>query len=384
MRLLFFYFAELGGLGGVEVAVLTLAEALSQRGIVAGIAEIAPKRKPRRTLPNGVPVWNVTSPSYPRFWRPRSWASFARATLQFQTILRQFRPDVVHVHYPVAQCFPVVGASLFPHHWKLIVTVHNSDIRVSPIQEPVVRKWQGRLFARADALTAVSQSLLDDASDMYVNFRAKARVVHNGVGPYWFQLPLERDANADYVFFAGRLHPVKGVDVLLASWKAISSSFPGTELWIAGDGPERENLEALATKLNLSSSVRFLGSKTMEELPILYRNARVVILPSRREGLPISLLEAGACGAICIGTRTPGIPEIIEEGVTGYLVRTESPEELARALAGSLQLSPETSSQMRQAARARIARDFSQEQMIKHYVDLYEAVLSYESRSQGA
>lgn len=375
MRLLLFYFAELGGLGGVEVAVLTLAEALSQRGIVAGIVEIAPKRKAHRILSSGISVWTVTAPSYPRFWRPRSWVSFARATLQFQTIVRQFRPDVVHVHYPVAQCFPVVGASLFPHHWKLIVTVHNSDIRVSPIQEPVVRKWQGRLFARADALTAVSQSLLDDASEMYVNFRAKARVVHNGVGPHWFQLPLDRDASADYVFFAGRLHPVKGVDLLLASWKAISSSFPGTELWIAGDGPERANLAALATKLNLSSSVRFLGSKTLEELPILYRNARVVVLPSRREGLPISLLEAGACGAICIGTRTPGIPEVIEDGKTGYLVSPDSPEELGKALIRTLQLSPDQTIQFRQAARERIAGEFSESRMIEHYMGLYEAIL---------
>ncbi len=375
MRILLFYFAELGGLGGVEVAVVKLSEALAGQGLSSAIVEIAREWKPRRVLPCGTPVWGVAAPSSPTPRRPRSWASFVRSALQLQKILNDFRPDIVHVHYPIAQCYPVVGVSALPHSWKLIVTVHNSDIRVSPFEAPAIRVWQHRLFGRADALTAVSQSLLDDASELYDNFRPKARVIHNGVGPQWFQLPLQPDGKADYVLFVGRLHPVKGVDILLAAWKAISFQFPKTELWIAGDGSERQNLEVLASSLDISSDVRFLGPKTADELPRLYRDARTVVLPSRREGLPISLLEAGACGAICIGTRTPGIPEIIEDGVTGYLVQTESPEELARALARSLQLSSEESSQMRHAARARIARDFSEGQMIKNYMGLYKAML---------
>jgi len=375
MRLLLFYFAELGGLGGVEVAVLTLAEASAKYGISAAIVEIAPQQKHHRVLPNGIPVWSVTAPSYPKLSRVRSWVSFARATLQFQSILRQFRPDVVHIHYPVAQCLPAVGASFFSHHWKLVATVHNSDIRVSPLQEPALGKWQSRLFARADALTAVSQSLLDDASERYLPFRSKARVIHNGVGPRWFQLPLERDTETDYVLFAGRLHPVKGVDVLLTSWKAICSSFPSIELWIAGDGPERNTLEAAARQFSLSNSVRFLGPKTMEELPDLYRNARTVVLPSRREGLPISLLEAGACGAICIGTTTPGIPEIIEDGVTGFLVPPDSPEGLSATLSKVLRLSPDEALEMRQAARTRTVKSFSEERMTQKYMELYSEVL---------
>jgi len=79
MRILLFHFAELGGLGGVEVAVLKLAEALTGRQSVPAIVEIAPEQKPRWNLANGTPVWSVTAPSYPTLRRPRSWASFARA-----------------------------------------------------------------------------------------------------------------------------------------------------------------------------------------------------------------------------------------------------------------------------------------------------------------
>jgi glycosyltransferase involved in cell wall biosynthesis len=287
--------------------------------------------------------------------------------------LRQFRPDIVHVHYPAAQCLPVVGASQFPRNWKLIVTVHNSDIRVSPFQEPRLRTWQARLFAYADTLTAVSQSLLDDAAELYPNFRRKAQVVHNGVGTRWFQLSLNQETTGGFVLYAGRLHTVKGVDLLLTAWKTVSARCPGTELWIVGDGPQRQNLEDLAARLKLPG-VRFLGAKSTDELPTFYRDARVVVLPSRREGLPISLLEAGACGAICVGSRTPGIPEIIEEGITGYLVPVESVEEIAEAVSRVLELPPEPVWKMRKAARDRIAHKFSEQVMIEKYISTYQAL----------
>ena len=375
MRVLLFHFAEFGGLGGVEVAVLTLAEALKQRGFVPAIAEIAPKRKSCRTLPSGIPVWTVAASSYPTPWRPRSWASFVRSTLQFQQVLKDFYPNVVHVHYPVAQCFPVVGASVLPHGWKLVVTIHNSDIRVSPFEVPALKVWQPRLFKRANALTAVSQALLDDAVELYGPSIRNASVIHNGVGPQWFEGPLEPYSNTNYILFVGRLHAVKGVDLLLNSWKEVACRFPKTELWLAGDGPERQNLESLAGSLGVSKTVRFLGAKTLQELPALYRNARAVVLPSRREGLPISLLEAGACGAICIGTRIPGIPEIIQDGVTGYIVPPESPQELAKAMTKTLGLAPEQVAKMRQATRDYIAAEFSMQRMIDSYVAVYESVL---------
>jgi glycosyltransferase involved in cell wall biosynthesis len=375
MRILLFHFAELGGLGGVEVAVLKLAEALAGRQFVPAIVEIAPEQRPRWSLPKGTPVWSVTAPSYPTMRRPRSWASFARAALQFHSIVREFRPDIVHVHYPIAQCFPVVGVSWFPHRWKLVVTAHGSDIRVAPFQEPVIRAWQHRLFGRADAIAAVSQALLDDAAQLYDNFRAKARVVHNGVGPEWFQLPIAPDRGKDYVLYVGRLHPVKGVDILVNAWKIVASAVANTELWIVGDGPEHQNLLAMANELGIASRMRFLGSKKQEDLPPLYRDARAVVLPSRREGMPIGLLEAGACGAICICTRIPGIPEIIEDGVNGYLVEPESPVELANALVRFLGVPPDSSDSMRRAARENILRSFSEERMVSTYLGLFQSLL---------
>jgi glycosyltransferase involved in cell wall biosynthesis len=376
MRILLFHFAELGSLGGVEIAVLTLADALLQRGFVPAIVETVPKRRPHRKLPNGIDVFTVAASTYPSVTRPKTWASFVRATLQLRSVLGEFRPDVVHVHYPIAQCLPVAGAQAFGRRWKLVVTVHGSDIRMAPTEEPAIRAWQHRLFGHADAITAVSSALLQDAAQLYDNFRAKARVIHNGVGRQWFRLPLDSpsDPGTDYVLYVGRLHPVKGVDILLGAWKTVAAGQPDIQLWIVGDGPERQNLTALANELDISSSVCFLGARKQEDLPLLYRGARMVVLPSRREGLPIGLLEAGAAGALSVATRIPGISEVIEDGVNGFLVAPESPSDLAAGVLKVLRLPRESARTLRQAARKRVLQQFSEERIVSDYVELYQSI----------
>lgn len=374
MKVLEFHFAELGGLGGVEVVVTTLSRQFTQSGHETGVVEIAERFKPLRRLSDSTPVWGVAVPSNLSARRPRSWASFLRSTAQFMTVVREFKPDIVHVHFPLSQCLPVVGAHFMPHKWRLVVTLHNSDIRVSPFSDPNVRIWQDRLFVRADAVTTVNQALLDDANALYLSIGKKGRVIVNGVGPQWFQ-PLQPMPNGnDYLLFAGRLSHVKAPDILLKSWGQIHRSFPRTQLWLAGDGEERANLEAAARDLGIVDSVRFIGRKNHQELSSLYAHARAVVLPSRREGLPLTLLEAGAAGAICVGSRTPGIPEIIQDGITGYLVDTESVEALSTGMSKALSLSPERLWEMKHSSQKLVRERFSEEQMVTNYLQLFESL----------
>jgi glycosyltransferase involved in cell wall biosynthesis len=374
MRILLFYFAELGGLGGVDVMMTTLTARFKDRGHETGIVEITQGRRSRRRLPDGTSVWGITAPSYPSLRRPRSWASFARTTGQFLDVIRQFEPDIVNVHFPLIQSIPVSGAHALPHRWRLVVTVHNSDIRVAPFRDPAVRPWQARLFARADAVTAVNRALLDDAIGLFPSIASTGRVILNGVGPEWFQPLQEPTDGSDYVLFAGRLDHVKGVDLLLKAWSKVSPRFPSTPLRIVGSGDQQQQLEALAGDLGIASSVQFLGRKSQHDLRQLYRQAKVVVLPSRREGLPLTLLEAGACGAICVGSRTLGIPEIIEDGVNGYVVDAEQPEELATAIEKTLTLSPNERRHMKEAAQKAIRERFSEERMIATYLELFASL----------
>jgi glycosyltransferase involved in cell wall biosynthesis len=318
-------------------------------------------------------LWSIAAPSFPTWKRPRSWASYTRAVWQFERVCREFNPDIVHIHFPLGQCLPVVGACALPHKWRLVTTVHGSDIRVSPQADGRVRMWQDRLFRRTDVVTSVSKALLEDAIRLHPCIAGKGRVIYNGVDPTWFDKKLATNDRADKcVLFVGRLHPMKAVDVLLRAWKLALPRLPGKQLWLAGDGAERESLAALARELSIESEVKFLGKKTSAEIKNLYPNSQLVVLPSRHEGLPMALIESGACGAIRLGTRVAGITEVITDGSTGFLVEPNSPEALAEGMIRATSMNAEERQRMSILTREQMRRYFSQETIVLEYLDLYQ------------
>jgi glycosyltransferase involved in cell wall biosynthesis len=375
MRILFFYFAELGHLGGVETTVLNLAKAFSRAGHDSGIVEMAPSAKPTRLLDGAYPVWTIAAPSNPSIGRPRSWASFVRCTWQLARAIRQFKADVVHVHYPLGQALPLAGLRLLPHRWKLVVTVHGSDIRVAPVADPRVRRRQAALLRHADAITAVSQPLREDTLRLHPSVYRNFIAIPNGVSKSWFQpIAQLKEPNAKYLLFVGRLHLVKGADILLDAWRRITSRFPDLELWLAGDGAEGECLKKMVQNHGTGQTVRFLGSKSPEEIALLYRNAAAFVLPSRSEGMPLSLLEAGASGALCIGSRLAVTMTIVEDGITGFLADIESADSLASAIVRALALSHEENHRIRQALQSLVKRDYSEEKIASQYLELFASL----------
>ena len=128
----------------------------------------------------------------------------------------------------------------------------------------------------------------------------------------------------------GRLTPVKGFDHLLESLAALVAEGLQLHLALVGDGPERASLEERTTALGLSEVVTFLGVR--RDLPQIFPAFDVFCLPSIREGSPQVLLEAMACGCPVVASTAGGIPEVVEEGISGLLVEPGSTSELTDAL----------------------------------------------------
>jgi glycosyltransferase involved in cell wall biosynthesis len=165
------------------------------------------------------------------------------------------------------------------------------------------------------------------------------------------------------------LIPDKGVDVLL---RALPEFPPDAVVWVAGEGPEGEQLQALARQLGVQDRVRFLGNQARVE-PYL-QAADCFACPSVwAEAAGLTNLEAQACGVPVVASRTGGIPEYVADGVTGLLFPPGDPAALAacvRRLHGDAALRRARG----EAARARAVERFSPEACLEAYLDLYRGV----------
>jgi glycosyltransferase involved in cell wall biosynthesis len=223
---------------------------------------------------------------------------------------------------------------------------------------PGLARWLALTPARvltsgADATIATSRAVAALAPG--------ARVVYPGV-----PIPPARPVPANdppIVGYAGRLVRLKGVDVLLRA----AATLPELRVEVAGDGPERPRLETIDPRAT------FLGwQPRLDDLLVRWD---LFALPSREEAFGIAALEAMAAGLPVVASRVGGLPELIDDGLTGLLVPPEDPPALAAALAG-LAADPALRARMGQAARERAAASFPVERMVASVAALYDQLLA--------
>jgi len=166
-----------------------------------------------------------------------------------------------------------------------------------------------------------------------------------------------------------RLSDVKGIDVLLKTMPLVMKVYPDILLLVVGDGPEKDRLKALVEGLNLKAHVRFesIVNQTAEILPVF----DIFIMPSRQEGLGLSVMEAQACALPVIASRVGGLIDLIDDGRTGYLVPPENPKALAKKILDVLE-HPNDAKQVGLVAREAILQSFSLEQMAAATEKVYE------------
>lgn len=204
-------------------------------------------------------------------------------------------------------------------------------------------------FLRADGVIAVSESVKQSLVSFLHIPAGKIQVIYNGtpLPP----APPVRSGTGSRLIFAGRLIPEKGVALTLQAMALLPET---VTLDIVGNGPEREPLEALADRLRIRHRARFLG--TQQDVFRLLAQADIFVhSPRWEEGFGLAVLEAMACGCICVCARTGALPELITHGENGFLVEPQNPAALARGIEAALDCDRERVSQ-RAILRA---RDFS-------------------------
>lgn len=201
-----------------------------------------------------------------------------------------------------------------------------------------------------DAIHAISQHLASRAKWLGAK---RVVVIPNGIDLKKNIVNVPKDPKK--IVCVGRLYPVKGQDILIEAMPHVLKEFPDVKLHLIGDGPEKEKCKSQITNHKLERNIILRGNLPHDEIPGEIASAAVFVGPSRKEGQGIAFVEAQAASTAAIGTAVGGIPEVIEDGVSGLLVQPENPEALARAILKLLR-DPLYAKQLAETAKKRVLR----------------------------
>jgi len=298
-------------------------------------------------------------------------------------LIQQENIDLLHAHWTVPQGLTgFFCRSLYEIPY--IVTIHGTDIH--GLNYPLLSDLNRLVLRHAAACTA--NSVVTARAAQRLSASTAPQIIPMGVDPALFRaarpdpsLP-DPEAQGPVILFVGRLMALKGIRYLLGAMPRILSTFPQTNLYIVGDGPERARLEGMCVALGIQDNVRFFGEVPHQDLPPYYTAADVFVLPSCRdktgalEGLGVVLLEAMACGVPVVGSDIGGIPQIIENGVTGLLSEPESSDSLARNILQILE-NQRLATRLRAAGLKQVQNEFSWDSISAKFLKIYERTLSH-------
>lgn len=293
--------------------------------------------------------------------------------------VRKRPPDVVHVHGWGLGIDPPGGLA-WAHAQRLptVYTEHNSPPVSAAGTEP-----QPSWLHLTDAVIACSRA---GARGLTPACRAKTPIavipysVSDPTAAVEVAAPSSRDEvvgerSVTITCLARLSHRHKGQDILLHAMTTVVERAPGTRLLMAGDGESRPVLEALASELGLGGAVEFLGHVPRARLGWLMAQSEVMVLPSRWEGLPVSIIESLAFGKPVVASEAGGNPELVEHGVTGLIVPVGDVDALAAALL-ELATDPARRAAMGNAARRRFDEGaFSPAAVAEATLAVYRAVV---------
>ena len=265
--------------------------------------------------------------------------------------LRRRRIDHLHNHFGDSSCSVAMLASAvsgIPYSF----TLHGSAIFYE------ARTW--RLDAKLDraAFCATISHFTRSQAAMFAAPETMDRVhiVHCGVEPH--RLPkVDHRGVGRRLVFVGRVVEQKGLAVLFEAMNRLSADHPDLTLTVIGDGPHRGRLADRAAAMGLGDRVHFVGAKSQAEVVELLADADLFVLPSYAEGVPVVVMEALGSGVPAVASFVGGMAELVEDGVTGHLVRPGDPDQLAERI-GRLLADPELRDRLGRTGRKRVAEEF--------------------------
>jgi glycosyltransferase involved in cell wall biosynthesis len=325
--------------GGAENVLVTLAAEAPRLGLELEVLSLAPPTGDKATwLPRlqaaGLPVRFL---GLTRLLQPSGIPRLARA-------IRASGCDVVHAHLEDASTLAPLAGVLARR--PVLCTLHHVPGPLTG-REAVRERLAVAVSSHSAGLVLVSQGSYDGFAAKYPRSLRPSRwsVVHNGVDvrrfrplgpgpraalPTEFGIPREAPVAA----LVGHMRPGKGQEEAVLAWPTVVAAHPDARLLLIGDGPREEMLRGLARDLGVASHVVFAGAR--DDVHDLLPRTTLAVLPTHSEALPTALLEASACGVPTVATDVGGVPEVVVDGETGWLLPSPSPDLVAAAVMRAL------------------------------------------------
>ncbi len=362
--------------GGSGVLATELGMALSDKGYeVHFITYEQPVRLSQSFHPN-IYFHEVKVPTYPLFAFPPYETALASAMVN---VILNNNLDLLHLHYAI----PHASAAFFARQIlkksgrdiPFITTLHGTDITLvgkDPTYAPVVTFS----INESDAITAVSENLKEETLRSF-KIEKEIHVIPNFVDIKRFH-QTDKDhfkqmlapAGERILVHVSNFRAVKRVEDVIKIFYNVKKEIP-SKLLMIGDGPERQKVEDLARELDIYSDIRFLGKQ--EQISEILSISDLFLLPSATESFGLSALEAMACGVPVISTNAGGLPEINQQGKTGFLSNVGDIEDMSRHALHIL--SDDDQLKLFKKAAIAQAKKFEKQHIIPMYEKLYSEVV---------
>ena len=373
-------------MGGPAIHVASLAAGLETRGyhttLVAGSLARGEDSMAFLAERLGVSVVSVAE-----LQREVSVLHDARSVLRLAELIRSQRPHILHTHTAKAGAIARAAALLAGGARPPVVlhTFHGHVLKgyFDAGRTAFFRQVERTLARASDVLVAVSPEVRDELVELGVAPYEKFVVIRLGI-------PLEErlrgpGADSDYrrlygippgafvVGWVGRMTGVKATGAVLEIVRVARERGVDAVLCMVGDGPDREGLERLAHELGIARHCYFVGYQS--DVAGYYRLFDAFLLPSVNEGTPVSAIESLASGTPVVANRVGGVPDVVRDGVDGFLVEPGDAEEAAERLA-TLAADPALRARLGESGRARVLARYSVSRLVDDVDRLYRSLLA--------
>lgn len=383
--------------GGVNQVVLNLAgrlaDASDYRPVALSNQWDAPRlvADPDDSRFSGFAAWHGRLRAPPESWRGLKallayllW--IPGAVYRLSRFLIDQRVSVINIHYPTIASFIWVPVKrIGGRRWQLVLSFHGRDLRGIVRTEGLHRRLWNMLIHSADHIVPCSNAMAREFASAYPALTDRVTVVQNGTAYSYIEALAKRGRTqrrpkdgAVHLVAVGTFEHKKGHDVLLKALAILKErTRSGIRLTLIGrSGPLLAGLRELTASLDIEPVVEFVCDIKHEEVIPRVVEADIFVMPSRHEGLPLAILEAGVCAMPVVASAVSGIPEIIRDGEHGLLVPPDDPCALADAIEKMIN-DPVLAGALGSALQARIKDQFTWESVCAKYLALTDASVEH-------